>query len=45
MTTEDIADAFEVTSRLMELHNENSFKVKAMASAAYRLSKNAHRFK
>jgi DNA polymerase (family 10) len=39
MTTEDIADAFEVTSKLMELHNENSFKVKAMASAAYRLSK------
>jgi DNA polymerase (family 10) len=39
MTTEDIADAFEITSKLMELHNENSFKVKAMASAAYRLSK------
>jgi len=39
MTTEDIADAFEITSKLLELHNENSFKVKAMASAAYRLSK------
>jgi DNA polymerase (family 10) len=39
MNTEDIADAFEITSKLMELHNENSFKVKAMASAAYRLSK------
>lgn len=39
MTTEDIADAFELTSKLLELHNENSFKVKAMATAAYRLSK------
>ena len=39
MNTEGIAEAFEITSKLMELHNENSFRVKAMASAAYRLSK------
>ncbi len=39
MTTEDIADALEVTAKLMELHNENPFKVKAIASAAYKLGK------
>lgn len=39
MTTEDIADALELTAKLMELHNENPFKVKAISSAAYKLGK------
>lgn len=39
MTTEDIADALEITAKLMELHNENPFKVKAIAAAAYKLGK------
>lgn len=39
MTTEEIADAIELSAKLMELHGENPFKVKALASAAYRLSK------
>lgn len=37
--TEDIADALELTAKLMELHNENPFKVKAISSAAYKLGK------
>ena len=39
MTTEDIADALETTAKLMELHNENPFKIKAIAAAAYKLGK------
>ena len=39
MTTEDIADALEVTAKLMELHDENPFKIKSINSAAYKLSK------
>ncbi|MBS1635961.1 MAG: DNA polymerase/3'-5' exonuclease PolX [Bacteroidetes bacterium] len=39
MTTEDIADALELTAKLMELHNENPFKIKAISAAAYKLSK------
>ena len=39
MTTEDIADALELTGKLLELHNENPFKVKAINSAAYKLGK------
>jgi DNA polymerase (family 10) len=39
ITTEDIADALEITGKLMELHGENPFKVKAINSAAYKLSK------
>jgi len=39
MATEDIADALELTAKLMELHNENPFKVKAISSAAYKLGK------
>lgn len=39
MTTEDIADVLEITAKLMELHEENPFKVKALAAAAYNLSK------
>ncbi len=39
MTTEDIADKLELTAKLMELHNENPFKIKSINSAAYKLSK------
>ena len=39
MTTEDIADVLDLTAKLMELHDENAFKVKALKAAAYNLSK------
>jgi len=39
MSTEDIADALELTAKLMELHNENPFKIKAISAAAYKLGK------
>ncbi len=39
MSTEDIADSLELTAKLMELHEENPFKVKAVANGAYKLSK------
>lgn len=39
MTTEQICDALELTSKLMDLHGENPFKVKALGSAAYRIGK------
>ena len=39
MTTEDIADGLEITAKLMELHNENPFKIKAISTSAYKLGK------
>ena len=39
MTTEDIADALDITAKLLELHGENPFKVKAISNAAYKLGK------
>lgn len=39
MTTEEIARAIKLTAQLMELHNENPFKVKSLGNAAYRLDK------
>ncbi len=39
MSTEEIADCLELTAKLMELHEENPFKVKAVANGAYKLSK------
>ncbi|MBP7809328.1 MAG: DNA polymerase/3'-5' exonuclease PolX [Bacteroidia bacterium] len=39
MTTEEIADSLELTAKLMELHEENPFKVKAVANGAYKLAK------
>lgn len=39
MNTEDIADILDLTAKLMELHEENPFKVKAVANGAYKLSK------
>jgi DNA polymerase (family 10) len=38
-STEEIADTLKLTSRLMELHDENPFKVKSLANAAFKLSK------
>ncbi len=39
MTTEDIAYSLKLTAQLMELHEENPFKIKSIANAAYRLNK------
>ena len=39
MTTEEIGQALKLTAQLMELHNENPFKIKSIANAAYRLNK------
>jgi DNA polymerase (family X) len=39
MTTEEIADALKLTAQLMELHEENPFKVKSIANAAFKLDK------
>lgn len=39
MTNDEITDTLELTAKLMELHNENPFKSKAYANAAFKLSK------
>jgi len=39
MSNDDIIDALEITAKLMELHNENPFKTKAITNAAFKLSK------
>lgn len=39
MTTEEIAAALKLTAQLMELHEENPFKIKSIANAAYKLNK------
>jgi len=39
MTTEEISHALKLTAQLMELHNENPFKIKSIANAAYKLDK------
>jgi DNA polymerase (family 10) len=39
MTTEEIADALKLTAQLMELHEENPFKIKSIANAAFKLDK------
>jgi len=39
MNNDDILETLELTAKLMELHNENPFKIKAYANAAYKLSK------
>lgn len=39
MTNKDIAKVFKLCGQLMELHNENPFRTKAMASAAFRIDK------
>jgi DNA polymerase (family 10) len=39
METEAIAKSLKLTAQLMELHNENPFKVKSLSNAAYKLDK------
>jgi DNA polymerase (family 10) len=39
MNTEEIIKSLKLTSKLMELHNENPFKVKSLANAVFRLDK------
>lgn len=39
MTNDEITEALEITAKLMELHNENPFKIKAYTNAAFKLSK------
>jgi DNA polymerase (family 10) len=39
MTTEEIAGALKLTAQLMELHEENPFKIKSIANAAFKLDK------
>jgi DNA polymerase (family 10) len=39
MTTEEIAHQLKLTAQLMELHEENPFKVKSIANAAFKLDK------
>src|SRR6185369_6202662 len=39
MQTEEIAKAIKLTAQLMELHDENPFKVKSLNSAAFNLDK------
>ncbi len=39
MSTEEIAHALKLTAQLMELHEENPFKIKSIANAAYKLDK------
>ena len=39
MTNKDIAKVFKLCGQLMELHNENSFRTKAMANASFRVDK------
>lgn len=39
MTNQQIADLFDLLSKLMDIHGENSFKTKTYSSAAYRIEK------
>ncbi len=39
MTNADIVDLFEQTARLMELHNEDPFRIKTISSAAFNIDK------
>jgi DNA polymerase (family 10) len=39
MTNQDIADIFDLLSKLMDIHGENSFKTKSYSSAAFRIEK------
>lgn len=44
MSNDEIIEALELTARLMELHNENPFKTKAVTNAAFKLSKMRYDF-
>ena len=39
MTNHQIADCFDLYAKLLDLHGENSFKVKSYASAAFTIDK------
>lgn len=39
MNNDDICNALELSGKLLELHNENPFKIKAYTNASYKLSK------
>lgn len=39
MNNDDICDALELSGKLLELHGENPFKIKAYSNSAYKLSK------
>lgn len=39
MTTEEIAQKLKLTAQLMELHNQNPFKIKSISNAAFKLKK------
>ena len=39
MNARDVARALKRTSQLMELHEENPFKIKSIANAAFKLDK------
>lgn len=39
LTNADIVDLFEQTARLMELHNEDPFRIKTISSAAFNIDK------
>ena len=39
MTNQEIADIFDLLSKLMDIHGENSFKSKTYSTAAYKLEK------
>lgn len=39
MTNKDISKVFKLCGQLMELHNENSFRMRAMTTAAFRIEK------
>lgn len=44
MSNDEIIESLELTARLMELHNENPFKTKAVTNAAFKLSKMRYDF-
>ena len=44
MTNSEIIEALNITAKLMELHNENPFKLKAYANAAFKLKKMRYDF-
>ena len=39
MTNDSIADALKLTAQLMELHNDNPFKVKSLLNASFKIDK------
>ncbi|MBK9285710.1 MAG: DNA polymerase/3'-5' exonuclease PolX [Sphingobacteriaceae bacterium] len=44
LSNDEICEALELSGKLLELHGENSFKVRAYSNASYRLSKLRYNF-